>query len=403
MRSSVPPNRSSTVPESYDLRGLLALLAVAGLLSALAGEAAGDLAVASVSVVLTLASVLRFLSPPAPHTRRRVVKLTVNAGLTAVTLSASLGLSLLAAEGLTRWIYRDVTTTADFRGYFTTKWMRTQVRHNHYGYRGAEFAEEKPPGVYRVAVMGDSYTYGNGVPEDRRFSNLMGEALRDRHVEVLNFGFPGNNWPEHVKTLERKVLRLRPDFVLLQWGTNDVELDRDVAGRPTVPPVLSNRTMHDALYRTSALYTIVNAQWIRIQLLRQMGDTYPGYMTRLYADPRSEGAVTAAAAMRRFIDLCRSRGVGVGLVLFPDAGVSLGEGYAYRFLHDRAQAICAEQAITCVDLLPAFAPVEGQHALWASPLDSHPNVRANQIAADEILKTFAPAWDRIAADAQRPR
>ncbi len=379
-------------PPPHDLRGLLAVVTAAAVLSAAGGLFAGDRAIGAVSVVLAAASMARLVSAPSPRTRSRVIGVFVRTLLTASLLAVSIAGSLLAAEGLTRWVYRDVTTTADFRGYFTTKWLRTQVRHNHYDYRGGEFDEIAPAGLYRVAVMGDSYTYGNGVAEDQRFSNRVGAALRPHGVEVLNFGFPGNNWPEHVKTLERRVLRLKPDFVLLQWGTNDVELDRDVAARPHVPPLVSNRDLHESLYRVSALYTILNAQWIRLQLTRQMGDTYPGYMARLYSDPNSEGARQAAALMRRFVELCRQRGIGVGIVMFPDAGVSLGPDYPYRFLHDRMHALCIEQTVQCLDLLPLLTPVEGERALWASPLDSHPNALANRIAADAILKTFAPAW-----------
>ena len=399
----MPPESTPSAQPPYDLRGLLVLVAAAAAISAVLAATTYDLLIGGVSAALGAAALLRIASAPPPSTRSAAVRMLVSTALKTTMFVVSLALSVLAAEELTRWIYRDVTTTADFRGYFTTKWMRTQVRHNHYDCRGAEFDEVTPPGIYRVAVMGDSYTYGNGVPEDRRFSNILATALRPRGIEVLNLGFPGNNWPEHVKTLERRVLRLKPDFVLLQWGTNDVELDRDVAGRPAIPPILPNGALHESLYRVSALYTMLNAQWIRVQLMRQMGDTYQGYMARLYGDPQSEGAVRAAALMRRFIELCRSRGIGVGIVMFPDAGVSLGAGYPYRFLHERVQAICVEQAVQCVDLLPAFAPVEGRHALWASPLDSHPNALANRLAASEILAAFAPAWGPRTNEAQRPR
>lgn len=309
-------------------------------------------------------------------------------------LAGSIALSALAAEGLARWVYRDVTTTGDFRGYFTTRWLRREVRHNHYGYRGGEFNEVTPAGVYRVAVMGDSFTYGNGVPEDRRFSNVLDAALRTRGVEVLNFGFPGNNWPEHVTTLERRVLRLRPNFVLLQWGINDIERDQDVAKRPALPPLIPSRSLHEALYARSALYTLLNAQWTRLQVARQMGDTYANYMTRLYADPQSEGSLLAASFARRFVELCRERGVPVGIVMFPDAGVDLGADYPYVFLHERTLALCTEQGIPCVDLLPQYRLVENRQSLWASPLDSHPSALANQIAADAIMATWAARWSQ---------
>lgn len=386
-----------------DVRAVVGLLVVVGLVSAVAAAVLRDGPIVGTSLVLVGASVLRLRRTPPPTIRsvavRRLAAGLVNAALTLVTV----GTSVAAAEGVMRWVYRDVTTTADFRGYFTTRWMRTQVRHNHYDYRGAEFDEIKAPGTYRVAVMGDSFTYGNGVAEDQRFSNLLAAALHDRDIEVLNFGFPGNNWPEHVKTLERRVLRLRPDFVLLQWGTNDVELGRDVAGRPRIPPLVRNRAWHEWLYSQSALYTMLNAQWIRLQLTRAMGDTYPGYMRRLYADPASDGAVQAAALMRRFIELCVSRGVGVGLVLFPDAAVSFGDDYPYRFLHDRVLAICAEKGIQCLDLLPVLARVPDRRTLWVTPLDSHPSPLANRIAADEIRRAFGPAWGaRVPPPPRRP-
>ncbi|MFN7976817.1 MAG: SGNH/GDSL hydrolase family protein [Vicinamibacterales bacterium] len=389
MSSDVPVPDTGSL---HSLRGAVGLLFVLSLAS-IAGAVAMRLPdVVLASMVLGGACLARLTSPPAPATRSRAVALAAGAAVNAVLLVATLVGSIAAAEYGTRWLFRDVTTTADFRGYFTTKWMRTQVRHNHYDYRGGEFEEVKPAGVYRVAVMGDSFTYGNGVREDQRFSNLVGAALADRHVEVLNFGFPGNNWPEHVRTLERRVLRLRPDFVLLQWGTNDIELDEHVAGRPKTPPLIADRDWHEWLYARSALYTMINAQWVRWQIRKTMGDSYDHYLVRLYGDPASEGARRAETLMRRFLELCRERGVGVGLVLFPDAAVSLGPDYPYQFMHDRVAAICREAAITCLDLLPEYRKVPDRFSLWVTPLDAHPSALANRMAADAVLAAFAPGW-----------
>lgn len=360
--------------------------------SGVAGCAVRDPGIALVSLVLVAAGLWRLASTPpmtTPHAWLAACgRVAANVLLVLAAITATLG----AAEGATRWYYRDVTSTADFRGYFTLKWLRHDVRHNHYGYRGAEFDEAKPAGVYRVAVMGDSFTYGNGVPEALRFSNLVGERLRDQRIEVLNFGFPGNNWPEHVRTLETRVLRLRPDFVLLQWGSNDIELDRDVAGRPRIPPLITNRARHEWVYERSALYTIVNARWTGYQLRQAMGDTYDRYLSRLYSDPGSEGARDADRLMRRFIALCRERHVGLGILLVPDAAVPLGADYPYRFMHDQVHGICRAEGVACEDLLPDFAALPDRYALWVTPLDSHPSVLANRLIAARVMTAFAPGW-----------
>lgn len=374
------------------LTGPLAALALLSGLSCAAAVRLGESTIAIASVILLVACGVRLASPPLPTTASR--RLGVAAGVFAnvVMVVTALALSLAAAEGATRWFYRGVTSTADFRGYFTLKWMRADVRHNHYGYRGAEFDEVKPAAIYRVAAMGDSFTYGNGLTEPERYTDIVAAAVKDRGVEVLNVGFPGNNWPEHVATLERRVLRLRPDFVLLQWGSNDIELDRDVAARPRVPPIIARRDWHEWLYERSALYTILNARWIGFQLQRQMGDTYDRYLTRLYAPPDSDGARQAEASMRRFIALCRKRGVAVGLVLFPDAAVSLGPDYPYRFMHDQVQRLCAAERVTCLDLLDPLSAVADRFRLWVTPLDSHPSALANRLAAEQVLAVFAPRW-----------
>src|SRR5690242_17953292 len=53
-------------------------------------------------------------------------------------------------------------------------WYRREgtayVRINHDGFRGPDFTEAKPPGVVRVAVLGDSYVEAMQVPEDKTFT-----------------------------------------------------------------------------------------------------------------------------------------------------------------------------------------------------------------------------------------
>ena len=44
----------------------------------------------------------------------------------------------------------------------------------------------KAPGEFRVAVLGDSFTWGFGVPYGERFTEIV--EARDRKINVLNFG-----------------------------------------------------------------------------------------------------------------------------------------------------------------------------------------------------------------------
>ena len=307
-----------------------------------------------------------------------------------IVVSLSLVVAVITAEYATRWIYRNVTTTADDRGYFTTRWIREDhFPLNSYGSRDREHTREKPAGTYRVAVVGDSFTYGNGLPANLRFSELM-QAELPPTIEVMNFGRPGHNTPDHVKLIRDQVLTFHPDFILVQWFVNDVEGD-DTSGRPVYRPLIPWRSLHEQLYQSSALYTIANGWWTRVQANWTVG-SYVDYMQRRFGDPASGGAKLDYQANQQLIETCRNAHVALGMVLFPDTGYDLGSAYPFLNLHERLMKHCDAEGVTCIDLRPDFAPVKDRKTLWVNPLDHHPSARANAMATTAILRTFGGSW-----------
>jgi hypothetical protein len=264
------------------------------------------------------------------------------------------------------------------------------VHVNDAGFRGRAFTETKPPGIYRIAVVGDSFTYGNGIRQEDRFSDLL-QARLPSHIEVLNFGQPGANTPEHRHLVEALLPRIHPDFVLLQWYINDVE-DDDSSGRPTFIPLLPIRRLHNWLNDASALYTVMNMQWAELQVALGMTISYQDYLKRRLADPNSRDSLADASELSALIAACRQQHVPLGIVLFPDTASSPGADYPFGYLHDRVLATCDAQHLTCLDLRKDFSLVKERQSLWASRLDHHPSARANAIAAERILETYSQKW-----------
>jgi hypothetical protein len=303
----------------------------------------------------------------------------------------TLFVSLAAAEPVTRWIFRDVTTSSDNGGYFSRRWYRIgAVETNQWGFRERNFSEAKSPGTYRVAVLGDSFTFGNGVRRQDRFSDVLQSHLPS-HFEVLNFGVAGANTPEHLNLVQHVVPQFAPDFVLLQWYVNDVE-DDDSAGRPRSMPLVPFRPLHNWLNDSSALYTVANMQWAETQVLLGMTGSYPDYLHRRLGDPNGHDATTDRELLRALIEYCRRQQVPIGIVLFPDTAGSLADDYPFGYLHERVLESCAAERITCLDLRADFAGVKDNRSLWANRLDHHPSARANAIAAERILETYAGMW-----------
>ncbi len=95
------------------------------------------------------------------------------------------------------------------------------LRINHDGFRGPDYPHAKPPGVIRVAVLGDSYVEAMQVAEDQTFTSVISRsltadpALRGKRVEALNFGIDGYGTAQEMLTLRDRVWAYHPDIVVL--------------------------------------------------------------------------------------------------------------------------------------------------------------------------------------------
>jgi hypothetical protein len=308
------------------------------------------------------------------------VRLAVAAFATAVTL--------VAAELGVRYVFRDAYSSADGRTYFAHRGGPSIVV-NSLGFREREIAA-KNSGRYRIAIVGDSFTWGQGIEERERFSNLI-EAFLGPRYEVLNFGIPGNNLPNHVDVLGQ-ALQVSPDFVLLQLYINDFEMPEMM--RPEAHPLLPWPALDYWLLRWSAFYDLLNETWGQLQEATGMVESYAHYMERNLRDPDSASSRQASGLLRQFIERASAAGVPSGTVLFPNPGF-LSKNYPFGYLHDRVRAACADLRIKCLDLRAPFAAsFRNPQTMWVSRFDPHPNAAANSRAAQEILAAFGEMWHR---------
>jgi hypothetical protein len=313
---------------------------------------------------------------------------TARVGLRLVIALFVLAVSLIAAEYAARLIFRDARSSGRAGDFVATRGGGPAIVANHLGFREREIPP-KSPGRYRIAVVGDSFTWGQGIEAGERFSNLI-EGFLGPQYEVFNFGRPGNNMPEHLDVLE-EALRASPDFVLLQLYINDFEMPQMERPRPySLLPAALDRTFE----QSSVLYDLMNQQWANWQPTLGVVDSYEGYMARNLRDPAAPNSLLAFGMLKQFIERTRRAGVACGTVTFPapDAMGANGSHYPFGYLHERVRLTCAGEHIQCLDLLPDFSTIHDPRTMWVSPFDAHPNAMANRRAADQILRQFAPIW-----------
>ena len=141
----------------------------------------------------------------------------------------------------------------ELRPNMTEKFEHVMVTTNSFGMRSPQIAVEKPPGTYRVALLGDSYTFGWGVEQDKPFSRVMENELNQavgtgKKFEVLNFGVPGYATFQEVAQFFEKGQQFKPDAVIVYVISNDFGLPffiRDLGGNNPAS-LVSAPTFHSA-------------------------------------------------------------------------------------------------------------------------------------------------------------
>ena len=87
-----------------------------------------------------------------------------------------------------------------------------EYRINSKGLRDNETCYEKPDGIFRIVLLGDSNTFGFGVPIEKHFSTILEGYFKN--VEVINLGVSGFGVDQELLYLRSEGFRYKPDMVL---------------------------------------------------------------------------------------------------------------------------------------------------------------------------------------------
>jgi lysophospholipase L1-like esterase len=256
--------------------------------------------------------------------------------------------------------------------------MGAEVEINSMGLRDREYSLEKPAGVTRIMMLGDSLTFGWGVAEKDTVSTLLesrlNEGLERPAYEVINGGVGNyNSSMEILSFLEREAV-LKPDIVVLNYFINDAE--------PT--PHRTNSALLEHSY--AAVYIMS-----RIDILER---TYFGksdwrdYYSGLY-DEDAAGWRQNREAIRRLDAYCDAHGIRLMIVNYPE--LHQLRDYPFTAVTDKIAALAGELDAPFLDLLPALRDFEPE-SLWVSPTDAHPNAKANTAIAATMETALRRAY-----------
>ncbi len=258
------------------------------------------------------------------------------------------------------------------------------VETNSYGMRDAEPLDSATPGLTRIAALGDSFTFGFGVPAGHTYPEVLERLLRAlaessrRQFEVLNMGVVGYSTVDEALVLRHKALALAPKLIVVGYFLNDPETD------PIQP-------LHAYFQPVS--------WWQRFDLLRLFAQALHGsrapairrgnYFMGLHAAGSAKWQAVETAFRQMYADAAAG-GIPVLLVIVPEAPPAGWDRYAYGDVHRQVAAAAQAAGLNVLDLLPRFRRAD-PNAVRRSWHDHHFSAFGHEVAAGAIL-------DKLRAD-----
>ncbi|MBN1871263.1 MAG: SGNH/GDSL hydrolase family protein [Candidatus Omnitrophica bacterium] len=281
-----------------------------------------------------------------------------------------------------------------------------KVKNNRFGYRERDFSYQfLKQQDFIVVVLGDSLTWGVGLSESQRYSNLLERYLKseypDKKIAVLNYAIDSG-----ATTEERDILRLiykeiKPNLIIVGFCLNDPQekpqnysVEREYYFSK-IEPLLSffnKKRMNGTTRLISRVYENILTSTKKIP-------TWLDALDRVYrkdslAWHRFETALRDINSMAKEVSsnppIFISLNQGVSNSMPTDYAKPDGilENYFMRWYH-QAESTARNQGFIAINCEEEFSVKLRKHVMAVIPGgDGHPSAEMNEIYAQKLLSVI---------------
>lgn len=245
------------------------------------------------------------------------------------------------------------------------------------------FPPPRVPGEWRIAVLGDSMTYGEGVESEQAFPAVLARMLARRNdgrtYTVINMGWLGDNTAAEAARYRKLADRIDPDLLVLMMYVNDFAHEGRQAGE-TLHRIYSIRDDVFVLSEFSYLFHYVERT---IRLRRAFDETMRYYRADALHGVEPAALDPVAREIVALRDFAASRETRFAVAFLPMlAGL---HDYQLTAMHDCIAELCRAEGIPFRDLAPAFADRD-ERAMRVSLANHHPSPAAHEIVATDLIE-----------------
>lgn len=247
--------------------------------------------------------------------------------------------------------------------------------------RDWKYEPEIPPGKVRIALLGDSFVFGQGVPLDKLMSRQLNAELGEEY-QVLNAGVLGAG--THVELEILDALRHETQFqsVVAVFIPNDVDLSPELWEQQDFINDFIN--VRESAWKKSGRWyaghsrvlelvgSAIDMRIIESQTRNWYRDMYDPAKNKLMLDQLADDFKRLA-----------EKPYPVALVICPL--IESLSNYPFTDIHKQVAGMATEAGLPVLDITPELAKYPTVE-LQVHPSDHHPNGKAQKIIAEAIAK-----------------
>lgn len=244
----------------------------------------------------------------------------------------------------------------------------------------------KPANVFRIATVGDSFTFAPYMQFTDTFPKKLEQMLNvsggPRKAEVINYGVPAYSTSHEVPVV-KTAIKEGADLIIMQITLNDPEIKlhnpsgitenmQDKFGQLNMTGPKAWLASHWRTYGFVAT-RLHNSQ---------THQAYIDYFNDLFSNPRSWKQFTDS--MSSIVSLARESKTPVVAVVFPLFGLPMDERYPFYPLHEKVEQFMRGLGVPVLDVSSIYKGIPLERLQVIPGVDRHPNEIAHRMAAEEI-------------------
>ena len=265
----------------------------------------------------------------------------------------------------------------------------SKSQQNSFGFRDIERQKKKVEGVFRIAVLGDSFVYGAGLADPNDiWSHVLEKKIRTEYgdsVEVLSWGRNGWSTYDEFRFLKGWGSAFDIDYLVIGVIHNDPHIPGISMPRRNFVwhklaqqlPFFKNTIRFLSNYLNEALYHLPYfSDWGNI-----------GWRNALYSEENLRAYENMLGEFKNHLE---SHEINYVFVSTPTLGDS-----AFRKYYELLLNVFDRKDIRYLDLYPKVVETFGHYngkqirqKLWANPVNGHPGQRLTMLYAESVFEYF---------------